>query len=69
MMLNDYVRVAQDFAPYAFYASTRMNCFAVTNAAENPQTTMRLNAENGAKFYKKVCFIIVATVKKLLVPT
>ena len=59
MLLNNYVRVSADYLPYAFYSSTKLSAYAVTNAAETPQSTVRLNADNGAKFYKKVGNLVI----------
>ena len=56
MVLNDYLRVSMDYLPYAFYSTSKTSIFAVTNAAEAPVVTVRLNAYDGYKFYKKVTY-------------
>ena len=61
LVLNEYVRVSTDFLPYAFFSLTKTSVLAVTQAAESPMTTVRLNAYDGGKFYKKVFLNIDAT--------
>ena len=56
LVLNEYVRVSMDYLPYAFFCLTKTSVLAVTQAAENPMTTVRLNAYDGGKFYKKVLY-------------
>lgn len=54
LVLNDYARVSMDYLPYAFFCTTKTSVLAVTHAAEEPVETIRLNAYDGRKFYKKV---------------
>lgn len=58
LVLNEYVRVSTDFLPYAFFCLTKTSVLAVTQAAENPMSTIRLNCYDGSKFYKKVFLIM-----------
>ena len=43
-----------DAQPYAFYCSTKTLGYALTKANTIPMETIRLNATDGHKFYKKV---------------
>ena len=53
-LLSNYIRVSQDYKPYSFFSTTKLGAFAVTHASEVPQSTVRVNLDDGWKHYKKV---------------
>ena len=59
-VLADYVRVSMDHMPYAFFAATKTVSYAVTNVSTAPMSTVRLNAFDGNKFYRKVRILLVS---------
>ena len=58
-VMADYMRVSMDAQPYAFYCCTKTLAYAVTNANTAPMETVRLNAPDGCKFYKKVSTLVI----------
>ena len=65
-ILADYMRVSMDIHPYQFYANTKTAGFAVTNFADAPLSTIRLNAADGNKFYKKHTFNVMVLESQFL---
>ena len=55
-----------DIHPYHFYANTKTAGFAVTNFADAPMSTIRLNAADGHKFYKMHTFNVLVLESQFL---